>query len=272
VATREPDLPTYEETIISLADKLGGLSAVHEGLGVAARSLVDAHQELGSAKRDVEALTASNQTMLEEVRRLDPAQLAATLDTSLTRLSRETSEALDALSERLLSVAGEVGATRDHINTRFATIEERLAAQETAFGDRLAALDNSFDASLASVERTVVDVLTRSQEATQRGMDLLRQRHDALVPLLGQLQQQQSDLMQQIAVVSEAVLGVRSVADTTQKTVGGIREVTSKIEPSLSAAHKEMRNDLVSEFSQARRLQFASLAVLLIALALVWAV
>ncbi len=271
MATQGTDLPGYEELINSLADKLDGLSVVHQGLGEAARSLVGAQRELADTKRGVDALTESNLGMLEEVRRLQPAELGATIDASLARAARDTSEGLGALSERLLAVAGETAKMRAGADAKFATLERQLADQDSALPERLGAVENSLASSLAAVQCEVIDSLSASQRAILDAVAALGERQDVLSGVVTDVQRQQVNLIQQVASLSQAIVGVRSVADTTQSSVLGVRHVADQLGPFVASALGGVRNDLLAESMKVRRVQLASAVIVLVALALVWA-
>lgn len=292
MATPDPELRSYEELIGSLEDKLGGLSAVHRGLGEAARSLVGAHRELDEAKRSIDLLTTSSQGMLDEVRRLQPAELGATLDASLARLSRETLEGQGALRDRLLSLAGEAATAREQADAQSAVLAQHIAAQEQTLGTRLSAIQEVLAESSAATRRAVSELVADSHQATQSALVVLRDRQevlrkaltemhhqqgdlarrlDDLLPLLTELQRHQAVLAQQVASVSEATVGIRGVADATQGAALAIRNATDRFEPTLSSALGGVRNDLAAEIARARRLHLVSLVLVLTAIALAWA-
>ena len=292
MATQSSDLPAYEELINSLADKLDGLSVVHQGLGDAARSLVEVQRELADTKRGIESLTTSNEGMLEEVRRLQPAELGATVDASLSRAAKETSEGLGALGERLLSIDRETAKIREQLDTRFIDLGQHLATQDKTLREQLGAVENSFASSLAATQCEVTDSLASSRETVLRAVADLSKRQDALseivadvqrrqielpgridelLQLIADLQQHQAELGQQVASLSEAIAGVRNVVDTTESSVLGVREVTDQLGPFVASALGGMRDDLLAESRKVRRMQLISLLVILVALGLAWA-
>lgn len=292
MATPDPELRAYDELIGSLEEKLGGLSAVHQGLGEAARSLVGAHRELDDAKRSIDALAASTEGMLDEVRRLQPAELAATLDASLAGLSRETSEGQGALGERLLTLAGEEAASREQADAQFATLTQRLAEHEETLTTRLSVTQEVLAASSDATRRAVTEAVAEAHRATQSALVVLRDRQemlrqtleelhrqqgnhsrqlDAIRPLLTQLQHHQAQLAQQLTSVTEATTGIRGVADTTQSTALAHLRVSERLAPTLSSALERARNDLAAESARTRRLHLLSFLVLLTAIALAWA-
>jgi hypothetical protein len=138
VNTQQSDLPGYEEIIANPAAKLEGLSTVHSGLGDAAESLVLVHHEIDETKRRIESLALSTQSMVEEVQRLQPSELAATLDASLVSFSRESSESLGAMSQRVLTVASEIAASRNRVDEGFASLERQVTAQHDAISQGVA--------------------------------------------------------------------------------------------------------------------------------------
>jgi chromosome segregation ATPase len=277
VATPDPELRAYEELIGSLEDKVGGLSAVHQGLGEAAQSLVGAHRELDEAKRSIDRLTASSQGILDEVRRLRPAELGAALDASLVRLSRETAEGQAAVGERLLTLAGEEATAREEANARFAMLAQRLAAHEESVAARLlAAQEVVADSHQATQGALVVlrdrqEILRQTLADVQRQQGDLAQRLDALLPLLTDLQRHQTILAQQLASVADATVGIRDAADATQSTVITILQVSERFGPTLSSAWGQARHDLVAENARTRRQQLVSSLVILTAIVLAWA-
>lgn len=223
MATNGSDLPTYEEIVGSLDGKLMGLSAVRQELAEAEESLDGARLELGDAKRGIDALAASSQGMLEEVRRLKPGERGATLDAGLTRASREMSEGLGALSARLMALGGEVAAGRDHAEGRFVALDQRLVVRDEAVQQRLSDIEHSFASSLAEAQQAVVETVASSNRTTQgalanvrerqdfllkalvdvqRRQEDLARRHDALLLPLAELRQHQADLSQRVASVS----------------------------------------------------------------------
>lgn len=288
MATKSSDLPAYEDLIQSLADKLGALSTVHQGLGDAAQSLVGAHRELDEANQRIELLTGRSQGVLDEVRRLQPAELAATLDAGLSALSRETSESFEAVSTRLLAVGTEAVTTRERIDARFATLEQQIVTQDEALIERLSDIEDSLASSLAAVQHAITEVLATSHQWTQGALTALRDRQDALakvaidvqrqqgdlarqLALLTELQRQQAQLSQQIASVSEAIVGVREVTDTTQWTALAIRQVADGLGPAVVSSLRDVRNELAVDIARTRRAQLVSLLIVLAALAIVWA-
>ena len=292
MATPDPELRAYEELIGSLEEKLGGLSAVHQGLGEAARSLVGAHRELDEAKRSIDLLAASSQGVLDEVRRLRPAELGATLDASLSRLSRETAEGQGALSERLLTLVGEQVTAREQANTQFTMLAQSFAAHEEVVATRLSAAQEVLAESSVGTRRTVHEVVANSHEATQTALvDLgsrqevlrravadvqrrqgdLAQRFDHLVQLLTELQLHQTNIAQHLSSVSDATVGIRGVADITQSTALAILQAAEQIAPTMSSAIGQTRNNLVAENARTRRLQLLSSLIILTAIAVAWA-
>jgi len=291
VTTTKPELPTYEEIIGSLEDKLGGLSTVHRGLGEAAQSLIEAHRELDDAKRDIAVLKASSQAILDEVRRLQPAELGATLDARVTKLSREALEGLEALSDRLVTVGREVAGLQTHADARFAALSQLLAEREKTSTERLAALDESVASSLDVAQRTVVDALRAAQEATaavgvvQQRQDALRsmlvaiqdhqldlgRRQDALASQLAGINRQQTDLALGLANTSEAIGGVRDAVDTTRLTTLAIRSVNDRIGPDMAIALGDVRTSLAAEIARLRRLLLVSLVLVPVVLARAYA-
>ena len=231
MSTEQSDLPGYEEIIASLAAKLEGLSTVHGGLGEAAESLVLVHQEIDETKRRIESLAISAQSMIEEVQRLQPAELATKLDASLVSFSRESSESLGAMSQRLLTVASEIAVTRNRADEEFATLEELATAQHHAISQ-------------------AIDTIQRQQ---------------------GELARQQSELVQQIASVSKATDEIRQVVDTTNVTSIKNQQIAEMMAPALQASLRAARNDLSAEMAQLRRTQLVSLILIVAAIALAWA-
>ncbi len=282
MAINGADLPAYDELIENLAGRLDGLSTVHEGLGETARSLLGAQRELAETKRAIDALAASSEGRLAEVRRLDPAALGASLDTALARAARETPEGLGALSARLLAMGGEAATEREQAEIRSAALDQALAARDEALQQRLSAIEDSFAASLAAARESLTEAVATSQRTTQgalagvrerqerllttlvdveRRQEDLAERHEALLRLLIELRRQQVDL-------AERVAGVRDMADGTRATALTIQRSSEAMGPSLREAIAEVRTDLRTELARARREQTVSLVVLLVALLL----
>jgi predicted nucleic acid-binding Zn-ribbon protein len=231
VNTQQSDLPGYEEIIANPAAKLEGLSTVHSGLGDAAESLVLVHHEIDETKRRIESLALSTQSMVEEVQRLQPSELAATLDASLVSFSRESSESLGAMSQRVLTVASEIAASRNRVDEGFASLERQVTAQHDAISQGVA--------------------------------NIKRQQ--------GELERQQVELAQHISSVSKSIGEIRHVVDTTNVTSSKIQQVAEKMEPALQASFRAARNDIAAEMAQLRRTQLVSLILIVIAIALAWA-
>lgn len=291
MATPESELRSYDELIGSLEDKLGGLSAVHQGLAEAARSLVEAHRELDAAKRGIELLTTSSQAILDEVRRLQPDELAARLDAGLARFSREMSESQGALSEPLLALAREAARAGEQADAQFAQLGQRLASQEETVTTRLSAAQAALTESSAATRRAVIEVVADSHQATQSALGGLRDHHetlrqaiadvqrrqgdhtrrlDDLLALVAQLQHHQAHLAQQLTSVSEAAIGIRGVADATRSAALANLQASERFGPTLSTALERTRNDLVAEIARSKRIQIVSLVVIVIAIALAW--
>lgn len=238
MASNGKDLPAYDELIESLAARLEGLSAVHAGLGEAARSLVGAQRALAETKRAIETLAASSEGMVEEVRRLKPAELGAVLDASLDRAARETSRELGALSARLGAMTTEAAASRKDAEAGLASIER------------------TFMRSLANLGERQDLLVTMADDAHQR-QDEQARRHDALLPPLAELRLRQVDL-------ANAVADVRGVAESTRLETFAISRTTDAV----GAAIEALRGDLMAELARARRRQIVTLVALLIALGL----
>jgi predicted nucleic acid-binding Zn-ribbon protein len=309
VSAQQPDLPGYEEIIASLAAKLEGLSTVHSGLGEAAESLVLVHYEIDETKRRIESLAGSTQSMVEEVQRLQPAELAASLDASLESISRESAESIGALSERVLIVASEV-ATRNRADEGLASLERQVTSQSEAVPKQLSELEESLTLFIRGVQTAVIDSLdssrtamvnslTESEHAThvalqkiQGAFAILGERHDAisqaiveiqrqqgelnrrnedLYPLLTGINQQQTDFAQQIASISKDIAGIRKVVDATESTSIKTQQLAEKMEPALQASLRAARIDLSAEMAQLRRTQLLSLILVIAAIALAWA-
>jgi chromosome segregation ATPase len=310
VSAQQPDLPGYEEIIASLAAKLEGLSTVHSGLGEAAESLVLVHYEIDETKRRIESLAGSTQSMVEEVQRLQPAELAASLDASLESISRESAESIGALSERVLIVASEVATTRNRADEGLASLERQVTSQSEAVPKQLSELEESLTLFIRGVQTAVIDSLdssrtamvnslTESEHAThvalqkiQGAFAILGERHDAisqaiveiqrqqgelnrrnedLYPLLTGINQQQTDLAQQIASISKDIAGIRKVVDATESTSIKTQQLAEKMEPALQASLRAARIDLSAEMAQLRRTQLLSLILVIAAIALAWA-
>jgi chromosome segregation ATPase len=310
VSAQQPDLPGYEEIIASLAAKLEGLSTVHSGLGQAAESLVLAHYEIDETKRRIESLAGSTQRMVEEVQRLQPAELAASLDASLESFSRESTESIGALSERVLTVSSEVASTRNRADEGFASLERQVTSQSEAVPRQLSELEESLTLFIRGVQTAVIDSLdssrttmsnslTESEHATHVAMQkiqgafaVLGERHDAisqavgeiqrqqgelnrrnedLFSLLAELNQQQVDFAQQITSVSKELAEIRKGVHTTESTSIKTQQVAEKLEPALQASLRAVRNDISAEIAQLRRTQLVSLILVVAAIALAWA-
>jgi chromosome segregation ATPase len=299
VSAQQPDLPGYEEIIASLAAKLEGLSTVHSGLGEAAESLVLVHYEIDETKRRIESLAGSAQSMVEEVQRLQPAELAASLDASLESFSRESAESIGALSERVLTVASEVATTRNRADEGFASLERQVTSQSEAVPKQLSELEESLTLFIRGVQTAVIDSLAESEHAThvalqkiQGAFAILSERHDAisqavveiqrqqgelnrrnedLFPLLAGLDQQQADVAQQITSISKEIAEIRKGVDTTETTSIKTQQLAEKMEPALQASLRAARNDLSAEMAQSRRTQLVSLILVVAAIALAWA-
>jgi chromosome segregation ATPase len=163
VDSRSPDLPAYEDIIASLVARLEGLSAIHQGLSEAVESLVLAHYELDATKKQVEALTRATEAAVEDVQRLQPAELTATLRSGLDSLSRETSESVQALSQKLLAVSGEMTTAQTHSAERLGAIEEQISAQGEFLPRQFANLDQSLASQLIGAQTSVTDTLTTTR-------------------------------------------------------------------------------------------------------------
>jgi chromosome segregation ATPase len=293
-----PDLPAFEEIVASLTGKLQGLSTVRSSLVDATEALVRAVYEFEEGKRRVELLTGSAQAMVEEVRRLRPAELAATLEASIASSTRETTEGIHALTERIGSLSLAVTETRSHAVEGLTAIQQQLAAHEAASQEDFSLFGRSMAEVVATAQATLLAAQSDAFQETQRALaallheaKLLQERQnalseahsrmhdqqtklaegqDALLPLISDLGAQQTLLMQQVTAVSDAVGGVRQTSDATLSTVTAVRNMTEAIGPSLESALHSAHNTVMRVLARSTRIQLVSLAAILAAITLVW--
>lgn len=286
------DLLDYEEIVDNLTKKLDGLSRVHQGLSDAVASLVAVHHELEDAKHDIASLSTSGKETLDEVRRLRPAELASTLNSSLTDLTRDMAESLGALSERLSALGQEVATTRAAGEARFDKIAQQLASQNERIPDQLSTLERSVVSSVTAAKVEITGCLANAQQSNNNALTGLLQRQDAIASMLTSIRQQQTDLdtkynnlakiliamqqqqidvLQHVSGTSRTTAAIRDIANSVQERTLEINENTKGLAPVLASVSENVRTDLSSRIASVYRAQLAWLIIVLIAtIALAW--
>lgn len=267
MATPDSELRSYDELIGSLESKVGDLSAVHQGLAEAARTLVVANRELDEVKRGIDLLAGSSQGILDEVRRLKPDELGAALDSSLSRLSRETAEGQGALSERLVALAAEATRGREEAEERFARLAKDLDGHEAAAASRLSDAQGVLTDASVATRRAVAD----AQQATERALVVLRDRHESRGETLAAVQRRQGDLGQRLDALPPLLMEIQRQQAVLAQRLASLAAVTDGIGPAVTSAMAQTRHDLVTEIARSRRWQIVAFVVLLVAIGLVWA-
>jgi chromosome segregation ATPase len=275
------DLPTYEELISNLADQLGGLSSINQGLGDAARSLVAAHREFADTRDRIELLTASASSILEDVRRLEPAELAANLDKSLNRVSQESSEALGALSERLLTVGGELSTTQEQTTAGFELLtgqitnrNESLSQQISVLQKTLAQSVNDIGEDLIAANKPLGETLAqiKGQQSLlgqfaiklKEQLETLSQRQEIILPHLIDLANHQADLNDKSAAAAKELRSIRDLAKNIQTTSHSISETTDQLASITVSAIEGVRNDLTTYIAKLHSIQMAGFVIIVI--------
>jgi uncharacterized phage infection (PIP) family protein YhgE len=299
MAAQQPDLPAYEEIIASLASKLQGLSTVHSGLGEAAELLLLAHSEMEETKRRIEVLSGSTQSMVEEVKQLRPVELAATLDAGMASLTRETTESIDALRERVALVAGEVADSRTASNHSLATIGRQIATQDEQRTEQIQGLGQDLSNELARLRTSVLEPMLAAQQPTQQSLSdihgvvvesrsrqeslakvasrissdqvQLAQRYEALFPLLAELGRRHDHLSEQASAIAQSVARVQQAVNTNQATLSAVQTEAEEASSSLESSLQHVHEQIVGELKWSKRMQWVSLALVLAAIILAWA-
>lgn len=125
-------LPEYEELIANLADRLGGLSVVHRGVGDATASLVAAHRELASLQQQLEELLSDGQQTLQEIRQLDPARLESSFRSQLVLMETQAADRGELLIEHFKSLNEQLEAQKPK-SQQLGKLVSLIATGETPF-------------------------------------------------------------------------------------------------------------------------------------------
>jgi hypothetical protein len=298
MVAQPPDLPAYEEIIASLASKLEGLSTVHSGLGDAAEYPILAHSEMGETKRRIELLASSTQAMVEEIQHLRPVELTATIDAGMASLTRETTESLGALSDRVAVVANEVVDTRSHAKLAFDSLERHLVVQNEELARNLEEMEQALADAFASARTALLQSLVETQQQAQRSMSEIHDvvmlnrdgqasisqvvagmadqqgqiahRQEELFPLLTEIDRRQTGLVQQLIAIGGAVDGVQQSIDINQSTLSAVRRTLDATAPAVETSVRTAQRETAIELARSKRLQWISLVLVLGAIVLAW--
>ena len=298
MVAQPPDLPAYEEIIASLASKLEGLSTVHSGLGDAAEYLILAHSEMDETKRRIELLAGSTQAMVEEIKYLRPVELTATIDAGMASLTRETTESLAALGDRVAVVSSEIADTRSQARLSIDSLERRIVAQNEELAKNLKGMDQSLSVALASVRTALLHSLVETQQLTQKSMSeihdvvtlnrdgqtslsqvvasmanqqaQLANRQEELFPLLAEIERRQTDLVQRLTATRDDIAGVQQSLNTNQSTLSAVRQSIEATAPAVETSVRTAQRETAIELARSNRLQWISLVLVLGAIVLAW--
>lgn len=246
------DLPTYQQLIESLADRLEGLSTVNSSLGDAAKSLVAAHRELAEAKVALDAFAVLGNAVFDEVRQLQPAELAGRIETGFSRLELDTSRSFSTLSERLEGIDAGVRTALEKSDAHYRLLDTLLSEHKTLPG-QLSGLQHALESKTLSVGQElgasltanhfsmvelVGDVQTRlgtlgeSSANIRHQCDAITQQLALTAAHLGQLKQHQAELGQnhdrlsrQLSDLNQNQENLRLQVEAVTQAVEEIREI-----------------------------------------------
>lgn len=217
----------------------------------------------------------------------------------MASLTRETTESIDALGERVAGVATEIVDDRNQANQTIASLERQLVARNEEMAKSLEALEHSLSDALTDARTAVLQSLVEIQQPTQKslseihavvtlsrdGQETLAQvtadiasaqiqlarRHEEVFPLLAETERRQTDLFQQLTVVAGAIAGVQGSANTNQSTLEAVRRTVEATGPALEASVRAAHHEVAVELAGSKRIQWVSLVLVLGAIVLAWA-